>query len=597
MARPRSYTPQLWVRSRILGPGQSPSRPERRPPRRSVSATTARSWTSSRSRCWGMRVPGRSPSRRSSRCSRARSRSVRITFRPPRSSDVPAGPMAFGVRVASQEDPGGSVVEEGVLQVGAFADTSAELAPRTSRGRTGATHDLAVDNRGNTPLNATITGLDPDRVGHVRHQAAQRGGRPGHRDVREGRASSPASASGADSPRRARSSCSSTAPVSRPSSSAARCSRSRCCRRGSSRRCCCSLAALIALVLIWFLFLRPVIQSTAQERTDAALQQAGIQPPTNPGGSQPGGGGGQPTPTPAPGQTSAPPVPTPTPGPAGVETPRDGRVPVNSDPVSPTAGRTLYITDLVFSNPNGATGALRLRRSGQDLMVLRLENFRDLDFHFVSPIVVGPGQQLRLVCEADRAHATAPRASTSRDTNASHGPAAGRRPARCTGGAGGPRGTPGAGRPGGHVGIRGHRPERVLRPGRRQQRHAGLPRTSRCAATASIPARPWISTSTSWARSRSRTPPTPGPSTTLGVFDGKVSLLLPGSSLAYVLTAVTRGQDGPAGDGPGRRSLPTDRRGHADLRGARRPLRHRPSWRTASAPAAACRWASTCPPA
>ena len=57
------------------------------------------------------------------------------------------------------------------------------------------------------------------------------------------------------------------------------------------------LAALVALVLIWFLFLRPVIQSTAQERTDAALQQAGITPPSNPG-SQPGGGG-QPTPTPA----------------------------------------------------------------------------------------------------------------------------------------------------------------------------------------------------------------------------------------------------------------------------------------------------------
>ncbi len=94
-------------------------------------------------------------------------------------------------------------------------------------------------------------------------------------------------------------------------------------------------------------------------------------------------------------------MPTPTPGPAGVETPRDGRVPVNSDPITPTDGRTLYITDLVFSNPNGASGALRLRRSGQDLMVLRLENFRDLDFHFVSPIVVGPGQQLRLACEAD----------------------------------------------------------------------------------------------------------------------------------------------------------------------------------------------------
>ena len=70
--------------------------------------------------------------------------------------------------------------------------------------------------------------------------------------------------------------------------------------------------------------------------------------------------------------------------------------PPDGDAITPSKGRTLNITDLVFSNPDGATGTLRLRRSGEDLMVLRLENFRDLDFHFVTPIVVGPGQQLRL---------------------------------------------------------------------------------------------------------------------------------------------------------------------------------------------------------
>jgi hypothetical protein len=32
------------------------------------------------------------------------------------------------------------------------------------------------------------------------------------------------------------------------------------------------------------------------------------------------------------------------------------------------------------------------------LLVLRLENFRDLDFHFVTPIVVAQGQQLSLAC-------------------------------------------------------------------------------------------------------------------------------------------------------------------------------------------------------
>ena len=56
------------------------------------------------------------------------------------------------------------------------------------------------------------------------------------------------------------------------------------------------------------------------------------------------------------------------------------------------------MTDLVFSNPSGTSGTLRLRRSGQDLFVLNLDNFRDLDFHFVTPIAIGPDQNLRLQC-------------------------------------------------------------------------------------------------------------------------------------------------------------------------------------------------------
>ena len=63
---------------------------------------------------------------------------VTITFSPPRTAQVPAGQMPFGVHVISKEDPAGSVVEEGVLDVAPFSDVFAELAPRTSRGRRGA---------------------------------------------------------------------------------------------------------------------------------------------------------------------------------------------------------------------------------------------------------------------------------------------------------------------------------------------------------------------------------------------------------------------------------------------------------------------------
>jgi hypothetical protein len=156
-------------------------------------------------------------------------------------------------------------------------------------------------------------------------------------------------------------------------------------------------AALVALVLIWLLFLQPAIRSAAEERAEEVLAAVGITPNPNP---QPNGNGnGQPTPTPGPDETSSPTTPTPTPGPAGVQTPRDGRLQADGDAVGPSDDRTLFLTDLVFSNPEGTSGTLRLRRSGQDLFVLNLDNFRDLDFHFVTPIGVGTDQNLRLVCD------------------------------------------------------------------------------------------------------------------------------------------------------------------------------------------------------
>jgi hypothetical protein len=87
---------------------------------------------------------------------------VTVRFRPPMSADGPAGPVPFGVRVRSQGDPSGSVVEEGTLEVASFLAISAELQPRTSRGRKGATHELAIDNRGTRPVSVSVAGSDPD---------------------------------------------------------------------------------------------------------------------------------------------------------------------------------------------------------------------------------------------------------------------------------------------------------------------------------------------------------------------------------------------------------------------------------------------------
>jgi hypothetical protein len=53
------------------------------------------------------------------------------------------------------------------------------------------------------------------------------------------------------------------------------------------------------------------------------------------------------------------------------------------------------LTDVVMSNPRGHSGLLTLRRDGDVLLQTDLVNFRDLDYHFVSPLVFGEGEQLR----------------------------------------------------------------------------------------------------------------------------------------------------------------------------------------------------------
>ena len=87
---------------------------------------------------------------------------AQITFQPTRASGVEAGPVPFAVHVGSREDPGGAAVVEGVVEVLPFADTTAELIPRTSHGRQAARHNLAFDNRGNHPVTVRLSASDPD---------------------------------------------------------------------------------------------------------------------------------------------------------------------------------------------------------------------------------------------------------------------------------------------------------------------------------------------------------------------------------------------------------------------------------------------------
>ncbi len=316
MARRAPTLVQVWVRSRTLGLVRSSSRPGRRPPRRSVSATTARSWTSSRSRCSGMQAPGRPPSHPWCRCFRAQSKRFESRSGRPEAPMCPPDPWPLAFGSHPRRIPAAPWWRRASSRWG----RSRTPAPSSHRAHHAAARARSTTWPSTTGATRSSTRPSPGstRIGPSRSTSS----RPAWWRTRAPRhsqrsASSRASASGADSPRRARSSSSWTALDSPPSWSVVRCSRSRCCRPGSSRHCCCSLGRSSRWSSSGSCSCGRSSSRRRRSGPTPPPQQAGIPPVANPGQQPPGGGGGQPTPTPAPGQTNPA---------AGADTdPRSGR--------------------------------------------------------------------------------------------------------------------------------------------------------------------------------------------------------------------------------------------------------------------------------
>jgi hypothetical protein len=87
---------------------------------------------------------------------------IELHFAPPRTPGVGFGATPFGVRVDASQDPDGSVVEEGEVDLQAFTEVQAKLTPRTSETKRKARHEVLVDNRGNSEITADIDASDPD---------------------------------------------------------------------------------------------------------------------------------------------------------------------------------------------------------------------------------------------------------------------------------------------------------------------------------------------------------------------------------------------------------------------------------------------------
>jgi hypothetical protein len=329
---------------------------------------------------------------------------VSISFQPARVSAARAGATPFGVKVTSEVDPSDTSVEEGTLDIGVFTELSGELVPLISHGSRTGKHQLACDNKGNTPLTLAFGGVDQEEalrfafnptsvvaepgtatIVTVRAHPRKRfltGAAKTHRfqTIIQPREAPPVTVDGSmvQTP---------ILPTWLPKALAA------------------LVVLAIAAVVLWLTVLNPAIKSTATTAANNALSAAGIKP----GGGGGGGGSGSPTPTPSSATV------TPPPGSSGG--PASGRLTVRTgagnstgcpgngaEEFTPPAGNTFSLTDLVFQNPNGDTGVLTLSRgcgNGSVLFQEQLSNFRDLDYHFVNPFTFsGQAMVLQLQCTA-----------------------------------------------------------------------------------------------------------------------------------------------------------------------------------------------------
>ncbi|MGD9997615.1 MAG: hypothetical protein AB7L17_15375 [Ilumatobacteraceae bacterium] len=383
---------------------------------------------------------------------------VTVQFRPPRSSNVAPGPTPFGIKVVSAEDATGSAVEEGVVTVGRFADRTVELYPLTARGRRRGRFEIAVDNRGNAPIDVELTGSDPEsscafqfasqavrvepgtaqftKFAVVPQRTFWRGPPKTHQfqvvvteRTTQAELPAPVMAGTLPSPPPV------APPVPPPAGPPPQTVNGSLMQEALLppwliKAVLAAIAILLVLWILWMTLFKPTVESVARDAVEAPLsslaeQVDALTPPDTPGGDVPpsggddsggggggggatttttieAGGGGGATTTTDPGSgvtttTAAPPTEflTPFGNPADFQLGTGAVVGAGtSQSFGNEFSNSFAVTDMVLQNPTGDIGTVQILRDGHLLLSSALENFRDLDLHFVAPYMFQPGQSL-----------------------------------------------------------------------------------------------------------------------------------------------------------------------------------------------------------
>lgn len=356
---------------------------------------------------------------------------VVVSMAPPTTADLPPGDLPFGIKVNAKEDPEASVVEEIVVAVGVFSSVVAELVPHTSQGSRVGRHDIAVDNHGNELLGVGLSATDPDDRLTFRLQEPELALEPGtaaftelevrprKRFWRGANKTLPFQVvvdhAGGDEPILLDGSMVQKA-ILPP---------------WLLRALLALLALLLLLWLLWLFLLRPEMESLAQEAADEAAEEAvaeAVEAASSPvaeveeelaqqeeaveeAESEVAAQAeelatqeavvedlnerleaveGTPAPDPL-SESIAEEVRL-----AVVDAPGGG---VSTDSFTVQPGEAYEMTDIILQNPDGNEGTVQVTRGSDTLLVMSLANFRDLDYHFVTPAVFQEGEQLVLSLE------------------------------------------------------------------------------------------------------------------------------------------------------------------------------------------------------
>lgn len=349
---------------------------------------------------------------------------VTVRFAPPRDSSVPAGQVPFGVRVQSREDPPNSSVAEGAIDVEPFMDLQLELSPKSSRCRTKAVHEVVVENSGNYPIPVEVITNDPEEQLKLSLDHSTLTVQPGTSAFLKLRAK-PYDRFLRGSDKRLPFGVTAIAPDQPPVNVDGTVVQQQMLPKWLLPAAIAVVSAAVVLAVLWFTLVKPTVQTAAreagktaaeevqaelkdkadlaerravaaEEKANAAEKKVNEMAAEVGAGGGAGGGGGRGATTDDKGvdistgsavdfriTTDA----TAQPDPAEFES---FSVPNGVIP----ADKTLVLTDIILQNPRGDSGTLAIKRGDDVLYATGLQNFRDMDFHFLEPWTFSPDQPL-----------------------------------------------------------------------------------------------------------------------------------------------------------------------------------------------------------